>query len=65
MHDTIRLFKQDGMWLAERVGPGAARIIRLFGTATLVTCYQATTTAATVKAEITRMNPGARVLVVS
>ena len=65
MTTSITLYKGVTTWLAHWQGDGATEIKRLFGTDILPTAYDASTDAETVRAMLTRLNPGRMICIAS
>ena len=60
MNETIRLYREGGMWMAQSSNP---RVLELFGTDRLPTPFSASKPASEVVGEIQRLNPDASVVV--
>ena len=63
--DQLTLIRGKNCWLLKFEGPQAQEIIDLFGTDTLPTPWTESADAATVQAEIKRLNGGMPVLLAS
>jgi hypothetical protein len=63
--DQLTLIRGANCWLLKFEGPHAQEVIDLFGTDTLPTPFTELADAATVQAEIKRLNAGAHVLLAS
>ena len=59
--NRIRLYNTCNGWIAHHMGPHAAEIKKLFGTAEILTAFTCTAHPDYVVAEISRLNPDCKV----